>query len=119
MYDSLVDGDIRGSYRVLRTLGRGGMGTTYEAERTTDGLRVALKELHLSRVARSFYAKAESLDPNDALAKKALAALCDGLADDALEGVQSRINELHSRSTNPAGKGFVLVARGPSLAREA
>jgi WD40 repeat protein/tetratricopeptide (TPR) repeat protein len=37
-------------YVVVGVLGKGGMGVTYEAERTTDGARVALKELHLSRV---------------------------------------------------------------------
>ncbi len=45
-----MGGEIIGAYRVVRTLGRGGMGVTYEAERTADGLRVALKELRLSRV---------------------------------------------------------------------
>lgn len=45
-----MDGEIIGSYRVIRTLGRGGMGITFEAERMTDGMRVALKELQLSRV---------------------------------------------------------------------
>src|SRR5580658_1688262 len=43
-------GQTLGRYRVLRTIGRGGMGTTYEAEPLTGGQRVALKELHLSRV---------------------------------------------------------------------
>jgi WD40 repeat protein/Tfp pilus assembly protein PilF len=45
-----MDGEIIGAYRVIRTLGRGGMGVTFEAERLNDGLRVALKELQLSRV---------------------------------------------------------------------
>lgn len=32
-------------YRILREIGRGGMGVVYEAERTTDGRRVAVKTL--------------------------------------------------------------------------
>jgi tetratricopeptide (TPR) repeat protein len=43
-------GDTVGRYRVVRTLGRGGMGVTYEAESLSTGARVALKELRLSRV---------------------------------------------------------------------
>jgi hypothetical protein len=37
---------IDGKYRLLRRLGKGGMGQVYEAERAADGTRVALKILH-------------------------------------------------------------------------
>ena len=44
------DGELVGRYRIVRTIGRGGMGTTYEAETEPGSPRVAMKELHLARV---------------------------------------------------------------------
>lgn len=41
----LVAGDVVGSYRVVREIGRGGMGVVYLAERDDLGLRAALKVL--------------------------------------------------------------------------
>jgi len=41
----LRSGEMFGQYRVVRLLGRGGMGEVYEAEHTTLGLRFALKLL--------------------------------------------------------------------------
>jgi len=49
---------VHGRYKVVRELGRGGMGTVYEVERVSDGRRLALKLTHeltgaaLARLAR-------------------------------------------------------------------
>ncbi len=54
-----------GSYRIVRTLGRGGMGTVYEAIQDQPRRSVALKLLHASivspRIARRFIREAEFL----------------------------------------------------------
>jgi serine/threonine protein kinase len=45
-----AEGELLGRYRIVRRLGRGGMGTTYEAEAKGSGARFALKELRLAQV---------------------------------------------------------------------
>jgi eukaryotic-like serine/threonine-protein kinase len=42
----VIGGTIDGKYRVVRLLGRGGMGAVYEALDTRSGLRVAIKVMH-------------------------------------------------------------------------
>ncbi len=49
---SLATGATFGQYRIIRLLGRGGMGEVYEAEHTTLGLRYALKLLPADFAAR-------------------------------------------------------------------
>ncbi len=66
MTDALRPGDEIGRYRVLSTLGEGGMGAVYSAERTDLPLRVALKTMHPSLRAREdavkrFLREAEAL----------------------------------------------------------
>jgi hypothetical protein len=66
--DTLVDG----RYRVVRRLGAGGMGTVHEVERTSDGVRFALKTMRgrdepasvLARFAREAQIAAEITHPN-------------------------------------------------------
>jgi serine/threonine-protein kinase len=62
---------VGGRYRVARLLGRGGMGTVYEVERTTDGRHFALKTLArarsgewLARLAREAQAATTVVHPN-------------------------------------------------------
>jgi serine/threonine-protein kinase len=66
------DGEILNDrYRVLRTLGTGGMGTVFQVERLADGARLALKAHHgggtedsLARLAREARIAAEVQHPN-------------------------------------------------------
>ncbi len=65
-------GDVVGErYRVVRVIGQGGMGTVYEAERTNDGRRFALKILlkaesgyWLARLAREAQAATAVVHPH-------------------------------------------------------
>lgn len=47
-----ADGTVFGQYRIIRLLGRGGMGEVYEAEHTTLGRRYALKLLPVEFTSR-------------------------------------------------------------------
>lgn len=57
-----------GKYRLIRTLGRGGMGSVFEAEHTTSHKRVAIKCLHPER-ARSTQAEQRMLSEARAAAR--------------------------------------------------
>ena len=67
-----ADGEVLNDrYRVLRTLGTGGMGTVFQVERLADGARLALKAHHgagtddsLARLAREARIAAEVQHPN-------------------------------------------------------
>jgi hypothetical protein len=48
---------VIGGYRLLRQIGRGGMGTVHEAEETATGRRVAVK-----LIARQFFGSAQTVD---------------------------------------------------------
>ena len=51
---TLLPGDLLGDYyRIIRSIGEGGMGAVYEVERTTDGRRLAAKVLRSAVVDRS------------------------------------------------------------------
>ena len=50
---SLAAGSLLGQYRIVRLLGRGGMGEVYEVEHTTLGRRYALKLLPADFAARA------------------------------------------------------------------
>jgi serine/threonine protein kinase len=61
------EGDVLGSYRIVREIGRGGMGVIYEAEHVRLGRRVALKVLKARFVRRTdilhrFFAEARAVN---------------------------------------------------------
>ena len=94
----LVSGDtVADHYRVVRELGRGGMGVVYEVERVRDGRRLALK------VTRS-------LDPGQLARLAREAAIASQLA---------HTHVVHVVDCDVAPEGFVYVAMefvdGPSL----
>src|SRR5262245_4547298 len=49
-----------GKYRLIRTLGRGGMGTVFEAEHTKSRKRFAIKCLHAERAAERVLLEAQA-----------------------------------------------------------
>jgi serine/threonine protein kinase len=101
----LREGESIGSYRIVRILGRGGMGVTYEAERAADGMRVALKELHLSRVENW---KVLELFEREA---RVLANITHPAVPEYID------NFSVERADGPAFYLVQQLARGPSLAQ--
>ena len=51
---TLAPGEVLGQYRIIRPLGRGGMGEVYEAENTVNRKRVALKVLPKAATGGAF-----------------------------------------------------------------
>jgi serine/threonine protein kinase len=56
-------GQLFGSFRLLRRLGEGGMGTVYEATHTIIGYRAAVKVLHPHFTSNREYSAAFSTRP--------------------------------------------------------
>lgn len=46
-FTDFQEGDVLGSYRITRRIGKGGMGTVYKAEHISSGKSVAIKSLHI------------------------------------------------------------------------
>jgi WD40 repeat protein/serine/threonine protein kinase/Flp pilus assembly protein TadD len=122
------DGTL-GDYRILREVGRGGMGVVYEAEQISLGRRVALKVLpmaatmdprHLQRFQNEARAVA-SLHHEHIVPVHAIG--CErGLHYYAMQFIDGRtlaqtIVDLSSDGTNPDGSGAPLAAETSALAR--
>ncbi|MEQ8765424.1 MAG: protein kinase [Planctomycetota bacterium] len=120
-----VTGRIVGDFRIVRVIGRGGMGTVYEAEQLTLGRRVALKILNLPMIlqgrgrdlSREAAAMARLRHPG--IVPIYLAGEVDGTAFLAMELVEGqsladRIEEMQRERLEDPGSARVLRATGPS-----
>jgi transposase len=129
-----------GEFRVLRVLGRGGMGTVYEAYQESMHRKVALKVLHRSTAVEflvepgeplhnllrqhprlhieHFPAYAPELNPDEgvwSLAKRELANSCPHDADELMEAVLHSTNAI--RTSLEKLRGCIVQSELPSFLR--
>ena len=95
----LAPGDLLGDYyRIVRTIGQGGMGTVYQVERITDGRQLAAKVLRSAAVDRTALGRfAREAQIMARLSHPSLVAISD--VDVTTQGVLYLIMELVSGSS--------------------
>jgi serine/threonine-protein kinase len=120
-HDMLAVGRVLdGRYRIVRTLGAGGMGTVYEGVRVSDAKRVALKTLrgnfdakHMARLAREGQLAADVDHPN--IVPVIDIAIADGLLFLVMDLIDGRgLDDEKARFGDPRWATPILaqIARG-------